>query len=106
EWFPARERGMAMGIKQTGLTIGGILGSLLLPPIALRLGWRDALVVAGLLSIASAVAVMVSYRPPSLIAVRAPVERPRFSERAGGAAGVPGRRRRVRLGRTLLRARC
>ena len=92
EWFPARERGMAMGIKQTGLTIGGILASLLLPPIALRLGWRDALVVAGLLSIASAVVVMVSYRPPSLIAVRAPVERPRFSE-----LGVVMRRRGVQV---------
>jgi ACS family hexuronate transporter-like MFS transporter len=80
EWFPARERGMAMGIKQTGLTVGGILGALLLPPLAFRLGWRDALVVAGVLSLASAAAVMALYRPPSLTAVRAPVERPRFGE--------------------------
>src|SRR3989449_9816902 len=72
EWFPARERGMAMGIKQTGLTVGGILGSLLLPPIALRLDWRDAFIVAGLLSLASALAVLAFYRPPSLGAVRAP----------------------------------
>ncbi|OLB95433.1 MAG: hypothetical protein AUH30_14960 [Candidatus Rokubacteria bacterium 13_1_40CM_68_15] len=90
EWFPARERGMAMGIKQTGLTVGGILGSLLLPPIALRLDWRDAFIVAGLLSLASAVAVMAFYRPPSLAAVRAPEERPRLGE-----LGVVLRRRGV-----------
>lgn len=35
EWFPARERGLAMGIKQTGLTLGGIAGALL-PPL-----WRS-----------------------------------------------------------------
>src|SRR3990170_4676660 len=38
EWFPPRERGLAMGVKQTGLTLGGIANALLLPPLALRLG--------------------------------------------------------------------
>src|SRR4029434_9234483 len=35
ERFPARERGFAMGIKQTGLTLGGIAASLTLPAVAL-----------------------------------------------------------------------
>ena len=34
DWFPARERGLAMGIKQAGLTLGGIVSALALPPIA------------------------------------------------------------------------
>ncbi len=38
-WFPRREWGMALGIRQTGVTIGGMVGALLLPPIALRFGW-------------------------------------------------------------------
>jgi len=80
EWFPARERGMAMGIKQTGLTVGGILGALLLPPLALHRGWRDAFIVAGLLSVASGVVVLVLYRPPLLAAVRAPEARPRIGD--------------------------
>ena len=40
EWFPPRRRGVAMGIKQTGLTLGGLTGALTLPPLALALGWR------------------------------------------------------------------
>ena len=38
--FPPRERGMAMGIKQMGLTLGGVASALALPAIAGALGWR------------------------------------------------------------------
>jgi MFS transporter, ACS family, aldohexuronate transporter len=40
--FPLTERGIAMGIKQMGLTLGGVLAALVLPPIAARWGWRAA----------------------------------------------------------------
>ena len=40
--FPLTQRGIAMGIKQMGLTLGGLLSALVLPPIAARLGWRAA----------------------------------------------------------------
>ena len=43
EWFPPRARGVAMGIKQTGLSLGGLAGALALPPLALLLDWRRAL---------------------------------------------------------------
>src|SRR5262245_6523123 len=46
ERFPARERGLAMGIKQTGLTLGGITAALVLPGMALLRGWRLALTIA------------------------------------------------------------
>jgi MFS family permease len=42
--FPVRERGVAMGIKQMGLTVGGVISALVLPPIAAALGWRAATV--------------------------------------------------------------
>ena len=42
--FPLRERGIAMGIKQMGLTVGGSISALVLPPIAARWGWRAAMV--------------------------------------------------------------
>jgi MFS family permease len=41
--FPVRERGIAMGIKQMGLTVGGVISALTLPPIAAALGWRAAI---------------------------------------------------------------
>jgi len=44
ELFPPTRRGVAMGIKQMGLTVGGVAAALALPPLAARLGWRAALV--------------------------------------------------------------
>jgi MFS family permease len=40
--FPVTERGIAMGIKQMGLTLGGGLSALVLPAIAAHWGWRAA----------------------------------------------------------------
>ena len=45
--FPARERGIAMGIKQMGLTLGGSVAALVLPAIAAALGWRAAIGTCG-----------------------------------------------------------
>jgi MFS family permease len=46
--FPARERGTAMGIKQMGLTLGGVVSALVLPAVAATLGWRAAVAACGL----------------------------------------------------------
>src|SRR2546430_3432131 len=53
EWFPARRRGVAMGIKQTGLTLGGLAGALVLPPLALRAGRPAARAAGGGLALGS-----------------------------------------------------
>src|SRR5256886_1552693 len=71
EWFPARRRGVAMGIKQTGLTLGGLAGALSLPPLALAFGWRSALGAAGALSLVSAALVALVYRSPAVTVVAA-----------------------------------
>jgi MFS transporter, ACS family, hexuronate transporter len=81
ERFPARERGFAMGVKQTGLTVGGIVASLTLPSIALAAGWRHALTVAALASVAAAAAVLVGMRrDDDGGAITAGAERARFGE--------------------------
>ncbi len=80
EWFPPRQRGVAMGIKQTGLTLGGVAAALLLPPLAVARGWRDALVAAGVLSVSAAIVVALGYRPPALEGPPAPVAWPRLGE--------------------------
>jgi MFS family permease len=43
--FPPLQRGVAMGIKQMGLTVGGVASALALPPLATALGWRGAIAV-------------------------------------------------------------
>jgi MFS family permease len=45
--FPVRERGVAMGIKQMGLTLGGLAAALVLPAVATTLGWRAAILACG-----------------------------------------------------------
>ena len=80
EWFPPRRRGVAMGVKQTGLTLGGFVGALTLPPVALAFGWRRALAAAGALALLSAALVALRYRSPAVVAPGRPVERVRLAE--------------------------
>ena len=80
EWFPPRERGIAMGVKQTGLTLGGLAAALILPLIARAWSWRHALATAGLLSLASAALVTIFYRSQPAHPSAAPVERARLAE--------------------------
>jgi MFS transporter, ACS family, hexuronate transporter len=54
--FPVRERGIAMGIKQMGLTVGGVISALTLPPIAAVLGWRAAVAACAIVMGAPALA--------------------------------------------------
>jgi sugar phosphate permease len=80
DWFPPRRRGVAMGIKQTGLTLGGVAGALTLPPLAASADWRYALVVAGLASIACAVLIVLAYRSAPAATARAPIDPGRLRE--------------------------
>lgn len=58
--FPLTERGVAMGIKQMGLTLGGLVSALILPPIAARWGWRAAVAAC---AVAVTLPVMAAWRP-------------------------------------------
>jgi sugar phosphate permease len=80
DWFPPRERGRAMGVKQTGLTLGGIVSAAVLPPLAVTLGWRVALALAGAVSLVSAVVIALFYRDPVTRSVAASAPPARFSD--------------------------
>jgi sugar phosphate permease len=79
DWFPPRERGRAMGVKQAGLTLGGIVSAAVLPSVAVAFGWRVALGMAGVVSLLSALTIALLYRDPPThtVAVSAPA---RFSD--------------------------
>jgi predicted MFS family arabinose efflux permease len=66
-WFPARSRATVVGVKQAGFPLGGALGALTLPALALRAGygWRGALGVAAALIALSAVVAGLAYREPA-----------------------------------------
>lgn len=72
EWFPKRERALATGIFNAGSNVGVILAALLVPWIALALGWRWAFVATGSLDLVWLGVWLTIYRPPN--------EHPRLSE--------------------------
>jgi ACS family hexuronate transporter-like MFS transporter len=49
EFFPARERSMAVAIFDSGSSVGGALAALSIPWIALEFGWRAAFTFSGVL---------------------------------------------------------
>ena len=66
-WFPPQGRATAMGIKQTGIPLGGILASSTLPALALAFGWRTSVTLVSAATLVFILAVRTGIPPaPSL----------------------------------------
>ncbi len=79
-WFD-RDRGFAMGIRQTGVPVGGLLGALMLPFVALHFGgYRAALLVAAAIVVITTATACIFYR--EAVADRPPPSR--FTEVLAG----------------------
>jgi MFS family permease len=63
-WFPVEKRGMAMGVRQTGIPVGGALAAASLPAIAVTSGWRTAVVVSGITCFIAVAACWFLYSSP------------------------------------------
>jgi MFS family permease len=63
-FFKKADRGLAMGVRQCGVPMAGVLGSLLLPAIALHLHYRGALAAAGILTLLACSVASALYREP------------------------------------------
>src|SRR5215472_18837646 len=63
-WFEPHRRGMAIGVRQTGVTAAGVLAAVILPPIALAFGWQAAFVTVAVLALTGMLAFVVFYREP------------------------------------------
>ncbi|MEN2787260.1 MFS transporter [Sphingomonas qilianensis] len=64
EWFPQRERALAIGIFNAGSNVGAILTPLIVPVIAVAFGWRMAFIATGALTLLWLVAWLAFYRSP------------------------------------------
>jgi MFS family permease len=83
--FPPHRQGLALGVRQTGIPLGGLIATAALPSIAHAAGWRWALVVAGALTALFVLPLLrVDAERPTDVPVR-------------GSAPSPGRDRNVRL---------
>jgi predicted MFS family arabinose efflux permease len=63
-WFPPRRRGFAMGIRQTGVPVGGVLAATVWPWVATAWGWRASYSLAGLMALVGTALLAVSYFDP------------------------------------------
>lgn len=64
EWFPKKERALATGIFNAGTNVGAIVTPLVVPWIAVHLGWRWAFVLTGSLGFAWLILWLWFYRKP------------------------------------------
>jgi predicted MFS family arabinose efflux permease len=58
--FPRDRRGLALGLRQTGIPIGGLIAAALLPWIAHLSSWRWALVCAGVIAALAVIPLVLS----------------------------------------------
>ncbi|OGK87426.1 MAG: hypothetical protein A2X52_09440 [Candidatus Rokubacteria bacterium GWC2_70_16] len=63
-WFPRHQRATVVGLKQVGLPLGGAVGALLMPPLALGVGWRAAVALSASLIGLLAGLTWLGYRDP------------------------------------------
>ena len=63
EWFPAKERGVAVAIFDSGSSVGGAIAALTVPWVAILLGWRYAFVVSGVLGFLWLIVWLAVYHP-------------------------------------------
>src|SRR6202162_4099433 len=64
EWFPNKERALATGIFNAGTNIGAIVTPLIVPWIAVHLGWRWAFLLTGAVGFAWLILWLWLYRNP------------------------------------------
>ncbi len=64
EWFPRKERAFAIGLFNCGSNIGAIVTPLLVPWIAIHMGWRWAFVLTGAVGLLWIVLWLAMYRQP------------------------------------------
>lgn len=64
EWFPVRERALAMGICNSGTAIGTVISTPLILWIELRFGWRATFLAIGALGFGWLVLWLLLYRAP------------------------------------------
>jgi len=64
DWFPQKERALAIGLFNAGSNVGAILTPLIVPVIALNYGWRAAFLATGILGVLWVIAWLALYRDP------------------------------------------
>ncbi|MBI3279781.1 MAG: MFS transporter [Acidobacteria bacterium] len=98
EWFPARERALAVGIFNSGSSIGSAIAPPMTAALTVWFGWRAAFVVTGSLGLLWLAAWLILYQPPRKNRWLKPEERPPVEEVPPAAEkGRPDWRKVIRM---------
>jgi ACS family hexuronate transporter-like MFS transporter len=65
EWFPEKERAFAIGILDSGATIGACLGPILVPFLLAKFGWQSAFLITGSLGFLWLICWLIFYQTPA-----------------------------------------
>ncbi|MEM6430288.1 MAG: MFS transporter [Deinococcota bacterium] len=82
--FDTRQRGLAMGLRQMGVPLGGALAAASLPVLAVRSSWRTAAAVSGVVALFAALITLFIYSRPR---VRQHARRSKTAHRQGQVSG-------------------
>lgn len=66
KWFPKKLRGLAMGIRQAGIPIGGAMAGAIIPVFSIKYGWPSAIYILSSLCIMGGLLFLIFYKEPSL----------------------------------------
>jgi ACS family hexuronate transporter-like MFS transporter len=109
EWFPARERALAIGIYTLGATVGATLAPVLIVGLASWHSWQAAFIVTGSAGLVWLIPWLWLYRRPSehprlSAAERTLIESGQAADQAAASAAAPdwGKWHRVLLRREVL----
>lgn len=64
EWFPQKERALAVGIFNSGTNVGSILAPLVVPWLAVAYGWQWAFILTGMVGFIWLIFWLTTYRKP------------------------------------------
>ncbi|MDB5735567.1 MAG: putative permease [Alphaproteobacteria bacterium] len=64
EWFPKKERALAIGIFNAGSNVGAIVAPIIVPVITILWGWQAAFIITGLLTVIWLAVWLIWYRTP------------------------------------------
>jgi ACS family hexuronate transporter-like MFS transporter len=102
QWFPQKERALAIGIFNSASMIGSFIAPFIVIPIATRYGWRMGFLVPSLMGLLWVAAWWTLYREPADHGSLTPAEAAYISAGRSSTPGVaaPTNRRLLRLKQT------
>jgi MFS transporter, ACS family, hexuronate transporter len=68
DWLPPRARATGLGLNQAMVPLAGILAALVLPGLALSIGWRSAIAAIGFAILAGGMTTVLLYRDSHAVA--------------------------------------